>query len=611
MRERAEQLLAEGGRALSGELGVRDALALLHELEVHQVELELQNEELRRVQVEQQLSMERYSDLFEFAPVGYVSLTPDAKILQVNLAAANLLGVGRRDLIGTSFGAFVAPGDSSIFSAFLRRLVVPQVSESIELRLQATDREPFWVRIEIVTRQTPEDGSLILQAAMSDIDDQKRGHLLLERLNEELEHRVSQRTEQLTWTNRELLSEVNRRREAEAALRDREESLERRVAERTKELASLLAISRDISSTLDIGRILDIILEELQALVDYQGCGIFLLHGELLTLVAYRGPQSRYDLLQSQTMLEQAPLLGHVVAGQAPVFVADMAADTDLSREWRETAGALQRHLLGDARSWLGVPLIAKGRVIGVFRLDHRDPGHFDEQHASLTLTLANQTAVAIENAQLYARAQNVAAVEERQRLARELHDSVAQTFYSISLSTHAATAQIGKDPEKAVRHLGHVLELANSGLTEMKALIFDLQAESIRREGVVAALRRQLSAITARDDLAVDADLGMEPDAPLETKETVYAVAREALQNVVRHAGASRLGVLLRSDEDAIRLEVRDNGAGFEPSRVGVNSLGLRSMRERAAGIGGHFEIESEPGKGTVVRASFPVRND
>ena len=83
---------------------------------------------------------------------------------------------------------------------------------------------------------------------------------------------------------------MNRRREAEAALRDREESLERRVAERTKELASLLAISRDISSTLDIGRILDIILEELQALVDYQGCGIFLLHGELLTLVAYRGP---------------------------------------------------------------------------------------------------------------------------------------------------------------------------------------------------------------------------------------------------------------------------------------------------------------------------------
>jgi signal transduction histidine kinase len=285
-----------------------------------------------------------------------------------------------------------------------------------------------------------------------------------------------------------------------------------------------------------------------------------------------------------------------------------MDEEDGLPAVWRQRAGPTQRRLLGNARSWLGVPLIAKGQPVGILRLDRTEPGYFTQYHADLAYTLANQTAVAVENARLYAQAQSVAAIEERQRLARELHDSVAQTFYSISLSTHAAAAQLGRDAERARRHLDHVLELAGAGLTEMKALIFDLQSESLRREGLVAALQRQVSALTARNDIRVDADLGPEPDASLDVKEAAYGIVRETFQNVVRHAGATALSLRLSLDGDALRVEVRDDGVGFDPAALGRETMGIRSMRERAATVGGRIEILSRPLGGTVVRAELPL---
>ncbi len=178
-----------------------------------------------------------------------------------------------------------------------------------------------------------------------------------------------------------------------------------------------------------------------------------------------------------------------------------------------------------------------------MLRLDHPQPGYFTEEQANLVLTLASQAAIAVVNARLYVQAQRVAAVEERQRLARELHDSVAQTFYSIALAAHSVKAAVGVRPEVAERRVAHILELAEAGLAEMKALIFDLQAEGIRREGLVQALRRHADALSARNDVRVNVELGPEPDAGIEAKEALYGIAREALQNVVRHRARRNCG--------------------------------------------------------------------
>lgn len=607
LRARAERLLLDNERKSIAGYSVEDILALTHELQVHQIELELQNEELRRAQLDLQLTAERYADLYDFAPVGYLSVDAKGMIVKGNLTAAVMLGVERRELMSASFSRFVFADDVAHFNYLRHRTFQPHETQTIELRLHPAEGDLFWARLEVITRRDPVDDALLWQIAISQIEAQKRAEQLMRRVNEELEERVVRRTHQLTRANRELLEEIARRREAEAALREREETLDARVRARTAELASLLTVSQETNSTLELDEIFAIILEHLHRTIRYTGCGIFMLRANLLTLVAYRGPLAAADVVQSQTTLDQSPMLERALAQRAPLMISDLADETPAS-SWRTGAGALQRRLLIDARSWMGVPLIAKGQTLGILELDHREPGYFTQTHADIAFTLANQTAVAIENARLYAQAQNIAVIEERQRLARELHDSVAQTFYSISLATHAAIAQLDRDADKTRRHLDHTLELAGAGLTEMKALIFDLQAQNIRRDGLVVALQRQLSALTARNDLRVEADLGAEPDAPPEVKEAAYGIVREALQNVVRHAGARALSLRISRVEDRLRVEVRDDGSGFDPAALGRDTMGLRSMRERAAIVGGSIEVLSRPSDGTLVRAEFPV---
>jgi signal transduction histidine kinase len=151
------------------------------------------------------------------------------------------------------------------------------------------------------------------------------------------------------------------------------------------------------------------------------------------------------------------------------------------------------------------------------------------------------------------------------------------------------------------------VLSLAEAGLTEMRALIFELRPESLETEGLIAALRQQAAALKARHEIPVHATLGEEPDLPLETKEALYRIAQEALHNTFKHAHATRADLKLDCDAEGIVLEVSDNGAGFDPSEDFSGHLGLKSMHERVARLGGALQIESTPGEGTRIRAHIP----
>jgi signal transduction histidine kinase len=149
---------------------------------------------------------------------------------------------------------------------------------------------------------------------------------------------------------------------------------------------------------------------------------------------------------------------------------------------------------------------------------------------------------------------------------------------------------------------------LAKAGLAEMRALIFELRPESLATEGLIAALEKQAASVQARHELAVYLTLcDEEPDAPLEVKEAVYRIAQEALNNTVKHAQAERVELRLEQDADEILLEVRDDGGGFDPESSFPGHLGLKSMRERVARLGGTLRIESAPGEGTRIRAQIP----
>jgi len=243
-----------------------------------------------------------------------------------------------------------------------------------------------------------------------------------------------------------------------------------------------------------------------------------------------------------------------------------------------------------------------------MLRLDHPEPNHFTVHAAQLALAIANQAAVAMENARLYEEARKVATLEERQRMARELHDSVSQALYGIALGTHAAREQLERAPQKLSGTLDYILNMSATAVAEMRALVFELRPESLEQEGLVAALTRQADAVRARAGVTMHLDLCAEPDVSLDVKEALYRIAQEALQNIVKHAYAQTVSVSLCTEGAQVVLEVTDDGHGFDPGGRFPGHLGLRTMHERAIRLDGSLEISSRAEGGSKVRASIPA---
>jgi len=259
-------------------------------------------------------------------------------------------------------------------------------------------------------------------------------------------------------------------------------------------------------------------------------------------------------------------------------------------------------------RMRVDVPIRSPSGLHGVFGLAYHETHEFSDRDRRLFEALAERAAVALDNAALYERAGQAASLEERQRLARELHDSVSQALYGIALGARTARTQLDRDPARVAEPLDYVLSLAEAGLTEMRALIFELRPESLETEGLVAAIQKQVAATQARFGIQVEASMAAEPDAPPAVKEAVYRITQEALHNVVKHAHATQASVRLSAGDGVVRVEVRDNGAGFDAGGSFPGHIGLRSMRERAAKLRGTLSIESAPGAGTRVIAELPL---
>ncbi|HEV2744056.1 MAG TPA: histidine kinase [Rubrobacter sp.] len=254
------------------------------------------------------------------------------------------------------------------------------------------------------------------------------------------------------------------------------------------------------------------------------------------------------------------------------------------------------------------VPLVSRDRALGAIffsYLPEQEPG---EDEKVFLGAVADQAAVAVENAHLFAETRGKAVLEERQRLARELHDSVSQALYGIALGAKAAREWLEDDPAEAAEPLDYILTLAEAGITEMRTLIFELRPESLESEGVIAALEKQAAALEARHEIEVEADLCNEPEAPLEIKEALYRIAQESLHNIVKHARASSVEIKMESDSGRVTLEISDDGIGFDANGEFPGHLGLRSMRERVSRLNGRLKMESAPGKGTRICTHIPL---
>jgi signal transduction histidine kinase len=276
-----------------------------------------------------------------------------------------------------------------------------------------------------------------------------------------------------------------------------------------------------------------------------------------------------------------------------------------------------------ETRSELAVPIKARGEVIGVLDVESDQVNAFDESDSLLLQSIAHQAAIALENARLYERAQQLAVVEERSRLARDLHDAVTQTLFSASLIAETLPTLWENDQEEGQALLRDLRQLSRGALAEMRTLLLELRPAALAEASMHDLLHQLGEAVTGRTGVPVAVSVGGSCALPVEVHVALYRIAQEALNNVVKHAHASEVKVDLQCDgfsagaaagaEQSVRLRVSDNGCGFDPLDVPPDHLGLGIIRERAQSIGAAVDIQSKPGQGTEIVALWtaPLQTD
>lgn len=254
--------------------------------------------------------------------------------------------------------------------------------------------------------------------------------------------------------------------------------------------------------------------------------------------------------------------------------------------------------------SHLCVPLKIKDKVIGVMSAASDQVDAFDKGDETILQILSNQVSIAIENAGLYEQARHLAVLDERQRLARELHDSVTQSLYGISLYAQAATGNINADQiEQAGAYLEDIQNTAQESLADMRLLIYELRQPVLDKEGLVAALQHRLISVEDRARIKSSVQSNLTGRLPAEVEECLYQLAREALNNIIKHARARNVSIRIQQGPASVLMEISDDGVGFEPEKAQrPGSLGLVNMQELAQSRDWRLEIESSPGSGTRI---------
>jgi signal transduction histidine kinase len=253
----------------------------------------------------------------------------------------------------------------------------------------------------------------------------------------------------------------------------------------------------------------------------------------------------------------------------------------------------------------MGAPLGVGQAVFGLLAIEWEQVGAYRQDDAKILQAFANQAATAIENTRLYAQAQAVAIDAERQRMARELHDSVTQSLYSLTLLTNgwAAMAQRGElDVPQMVKQFKQLEEISLTGLKEMRLLLHQLRPPILEEVGLVGALQHRLDAVEHRVNIKTRLlARGPVDELPLALEEQLFAIAQEALTNTLRHAEATEVIVLLKCEAGRLTMSVSDNGLGFDPTEPSFG-IGLKSIRERTETVGGQLNISSALQQGTTI---------
>ncbi len=368
---------------------------------------------------------------------------------------------------------------------------------------------------------------------------------------------------------------------------------------RVEQMRTINDIGRQISSILSLDQLLPYVSTALQKTFQYYNVNIFILDNDSTSLVLKAGAGGYEGAVPLGIKVHLGPkgIVSWVAQAGRPLLVPDVC------QEPRYLAiGELK-----ETKSELAVPVKIQERVVGVLDVQSNQTNGFDEADQFIAETLSSQLAVAIENARLYEQGRELAAVQERQRLARDLHDAVTQTLFSAALIADVLPRLGKKNPTESERRVEELRQLTRGALAEMRMLLLELRPSALTEVGLGELLRHLTDAITGRARLAIDLRVEGECDLPPDAQVALYRIAQESLNNIVKHSGASAVSVHLASKPGSTDLTISDNGLGFDPTSIPADHLGLRIMRERAEAAAASLSIESSIGHGTTIEVLWP----
>ena len=264
-----------------------------------------------------------------------------------------------------------------------------------------------------------------------------------------------------------------------------------------------------------------------------------------------------------------------------------------------------------NVRAYVGAPIQLQKRVIGFINVFSTQRGFFDALHAERLLVFAEQAAIAIQNAQLFEQSKELATMQERQRLARELHDSVSQTLFTCRTMSESALRRWEKDPHRAHELLAEVNQLTTTALSEMRVLLLELRPAALTQLGLKELFEQYLRPIQERRRFQLKMALDEMAPLPPDVQIALYRIAQEALNNIDKHAQARTVEICAVDYPEYLELTIRDDGHGFDIAEAPASHLGLRIMQERAAAIGASLQIKSLVGQGTEITVDWKKRDE
>ena len=583
LMERAEsikQRAQEEGAGSSTLLlsALEEVSTALEELRVTEEELLVQHEELNQTRAALEYQRQQFVDLFQNAPDAYVVTSLGGVIGQANHAAAQLFNVDLKFLLGKPLSLYFAEEDRWNLSSRLTALVHGE-GELMEWEACLHPREGAPVeallRVNIVRDQ---DGRLnALRWLVRDITEQKRREVEIRHLNDDLEGRVRERTH---------LLETETRLKDEALARERAARVE---AEVLREICTIL------SSSLDLSVVLEQVLANVGRVVPHDAADVLLVEGKDAVPTLCNGYEHCADLAYT-TALRFSIATTYPLTEMYQTARSIVLNDVDTLPVWIQALEPLT-----PARAYAGVPIVNQGEIIGFLNLISAQKDAFTEAQLELLRVFSTQVGIAIQNARLHAQARTLAAVEERQRLARELHDAVSQALFSSSIVAESLMRFSRSQPEKVEEYLGYLLRLNRGASAEMRALLLELRPAHLTDIGLARQLSGLVDALHGRKEIAINLHTDEDRPMPPDVQIAFYRVAQESFNNIIKHSEATEVEVVLVNNTNRLELSIRDNGRGFDADKS-KPGMGMHTMRERARSVDADLQIESSPQGGTHI---------